>query len=41
MKDIPSIISHMSLGTNDFDRSVAFYDRVLPTVGCLKIVGNG
>ena len=38
MEDIPSIISHLSLGTNDFDRSVAFYDRVLPTVGCRRIM---
>ncbi|NER35567.1 MAG: VOC family protein [Oscillatoria sp. SIO1A7] len=38
MEDIPSIISHVSLGTNDLDRSVAFYDRVLPTVGCRRIM---
>jgi catechol 2,3-dioxygenase-like lactoylglutathione lyase family enzyme len=29
-----SIISHLSLGTNDFERAVAFYDRILPTLGC-------
>jgi catechol 2,3-dioxygenase-like lactoylglutathione lyase family enzyme len=29
----PSILSHVSLGTNDFARAVAFYDRVLPTLG--------
>ncbi|MBL4687367.1 MAG: VOC family protein [Nannocystaceae bacterium] len=32
--DNPSIISHVSIGTNDFERSVAFYDAVLATIGC-------
>jgi len=32
--DIPSILSHVSIGTNDFDRAVAFYDLVMPTLGC-------
>jgi catechol 2,3-dioxygenase-like lactoylglutathione lyase family enzyme len=36
--DIPSILSHVSVGTNDFDRAVAFYDRVLPTLGCKRIM---
>jgi catechol 2,3-dioxygenase-like lactoylglutathione lyase family enzyme len=36
--DIPSILSHISVGTNDFDRSVGFYDRVLPTLGCKRIM---
>ena len=36
--DIPSILSHVSIGTNDFDRAVAFYDRVLPTLGCKRIM---
>ncbi len=35
--DIPSILSHVSIGTNDFDRAVAFYDRVMPTLGCRRI----
>ena len=34
----PSILSHVSLGTNDFARAVAFYDRVLPTLGCKRIL---
>jgi catechol 2,3-dioxygenase-like lactoylglutathione lyase family enzyme len=34
----PSIISHISIGTNDFDRSLAFYDRVLPTLGCQRLM---
>lgn len=36
--DSPSILSHVSLGTNDFTRAVAFYDRVLPTVGCRRVL---
>ena len=36
--EIPSIISHVSLGTNDFQRAVAFYDRVLPVLGCRMIM---
>ncbi len=30
----PSCISHVSLGTNDFDRAKAFYSRVLAVLGC-------
>jgi len=36
--DIPSILSHVSLGTNDFDRAAAFYDQVLATLGCRRIM---
>ncbi len=36
--ETPSILSHISLGTNDFDRAVAFYDRVLPSLGCQRIM---
>lgn len=36
--DIPSVISHVSIGTNDFDRSAAFYDAVLGTIGCRRIM---
>jgi catechol 2,3-dioxygenase-like lactoylglutathione lyase family enzyme len=35
--DVPSILSHVSIGTNDFERAVAFYDRVLPTLGCRRV----
>ena len=38
MEESPSIISHISLGTNNFERAVAFYDRVLPTLGCKRIM---
>ena len=34
----PSIISHVSVGTNDFDRAVGFYDKVLPALGCKRIM---
>lgn len=30
--DNPSILSHVSVGTNHFDRARAFYDAVLPTL---------
>jgi catechol 2,3-dioxygenase-like lactoylglutathione lyase family enzyme len=36
--DIPSIISHVSIGTNNFDRAVQFYDRVLATLGCRRMM---
>ena len=38
MDENPSIISHISIGTNDFERAVAFYDKVLPTLGCKQIM---
>lgn len=36
--DNPSILSHVSIGTNDFDRAVAFYDGVLATLGCQRLM---
>ena len=33
----PSILSHISIGTNQFDKSTAFYDQVLTTLGCKRI----
>lgn len=33
----PSMISHVSIGTNDFARAVKFYDQVLPALGCKRI----
>ena len=35
---VPSIISHLSIGTNRFDEAVAFYDRVLATVSARRIM---
>ena len=37
MDDNPSILSHVSLGTNDLDRATAFYDAVLAPLGCRRI----
>ncbi|UUY10247.1 VOC family protein [Pseudomonas sp. J452] len=36
----PSILSHVSLGTNRFDQAVAFYDQVLATLGCKRILAH-
>jgi len=36
--DVPTIVSHISLGTNDFTKSVAFYERVLQTVGARRLM---
>ncbi len=38
MDDNPSILSHVSIGTNNFERAVAFYDQVLSTLGCKQIM---
>ncbi|MGB3291585.1 MAG: VOC family protein [Phormidesmis sp.] len=38
MDSNPSILSHISVGTNDFERAVAFYDKVLPTLGCQRLM---
>ena len=40
-EDIPSIISHVSVGTNDFERALAFYDGVLATIGCRRVMEHG
>ena len=37
-EDNPSVMSHVSIGTNDFARSVNFYDRVLSTVGARRVM---
>ncbi|MDO9638186.1 MAG: VOC family protein [Pseudotabrizicola sp.] len=36
----PSSLSHVSLGTNRFEQAVAFYDQVLPTLGCKRILAH-
>jgi len=39
MSETPcALLSHVSIGTNDFDRAVAFYDRVMPALGCQRIM---
>ncbi|MEO0329257.1 MAG: VOC family protein [Pseudomonadota bacterium] len=39
MSDVenPSIMSHVSLGTNDFERAIAFYDAVLAPIGARQV----
>lgn len=34
----PSIISHVSIGTNAFERAVAFYDQTLAALGCKRVM---
>ena len=34
----PSILSHTSLGTNNFDAAVQFYDHVMLTIGARRIM---
>jgi len=33
----PSIMSHTSIGTNDFKRASTFYDKVLATIGAKRV----
>lgn len=35
--DIPSIISHISLGTNQLDAALDFYDQVMATIGATRL----
>ena len=39
--DIPSILSHVSIGVRDYARSTAFYDAVLSVIGCRRIMEHG
>ncbi len=34
----PSIMSHVSVGTNKFDEATAFYDTVMATIGAKRIM---
>ncbi|MGH6945720.1 MAG: VOC family protein [Kiloniellales bacterium] len=34
----PSIMSHVSIGTNDFERAAAFYDAVLATLDAKRLM---
>ena len=36
--DNPSIMSHVSLGTNNFEKAVDFYDKVMATLGATRIM---
>ncbi len=33
----PSIMSHVSIGTNDLKRALAFYDAVMPVIGARRM----
>jgi catechol 2,3-dioxygenase-like lactoylglutathione lyase family enzyme len=34
----PSILSHVSIGTRNFERATSFYDAVLATLGCRRVM---
>jgi catechol 2,3-dioxygenase-like lactoylglutathione lyase family enzyme len=36
----PSILSHISIGTNQFNKAIAFYDQVLATLGCQRVLAH-
>ena len=38
MSEIHHTISHVSLGSNDFDAAVAFYEKTLQTLGCKRVL---
>jgi catechol 2,3-dioxygenase-like lactoylglutathione lyase family enzyme len=36
----PSILSHVSLGSNRFEDAATFYDQTLATLGCTRIMAH-
>ncbi len=36
----PSAVSHVSIGTNSYDRAIAFYDSVMATLGIHQILSH-
>jgi catechol 2,3-dioxygenase-like lactoylglutathione lyase family enzyme len=38
--EIPSIVSHVSLGSNRFEEAVVFYEKVLATVGAKRLMAH-
>ena len=36
-EDVPSIIHHLSIGTNQLENALAFYDKVLATIGAKRV----
>jgi len=36
--DIPSILHHVSVGTDDLERACAFYDSVMPPLGASRMM---
>jgi catechol 2,3-dioxygenase-like lactoylglutathione lyase family enzyme len=39
--EIPSIVSHVSIGTNDMARALRFYDAVLAALGARRLLEHG
>jgi len=39
--ELPSIMGHVSIGTNQFDKAVDFYDKVLATIGAHRVLEVG
>lgn len=37
MSEAPSVISHLTLGTNDYERAAAFYDATLAPLGFTRV----
>lgn len=38
MDNSSSILLRVSIGTNDFERAIAFYDAVLPALSCKRLM---
>ncbi|MFK7864517.1 MAG: VOC family protein [Pseudohongiellaceae bacterium] len=36
--ELPSIMAHVSVGSNNFQKAILFYDKVLKTIGATRIV---
>ena len=36
--DVPSILHHVSVGTDDLERSSRFYDSVMPPLGASRMM---
>jgi len=39
-EDVPTIINHVSLGSNNLDQALDFYDQVLATIGAGRIMSH-
>ncbi|WP_026972749.1 VOC family protein [Aliagarivorans marinus] len=37
-QDNPSIMSHMSVGSNQLDKALVFYDKVMATIGARRVL---
>ncbi len=35
------MLAYVTLGTNDIDRALAFYDKVMPALGAKRVFDNG